>query len=157
MVEIRSHKSLENDDVLHQEDLPIDLVVPAIDQLHLSSFICFGRSIGCYAAIDRRCYGKSSQGSADRSVVCGDRSALTLPFSVVLGISTDRSAACARSIGDGSALLLQFSFAKDCSVLCAISSRFSYMCLNHLYTHKTHQNTLKLEEITTIQDGKCDI
>ena len=49
-------------------------------------------------------------------------------------------------------LLLQ-----DLSVFLDFSSRFPCLFSNHVYTHKTHQNTLKLEEITTIQDGKCDI
>ena len=40
-----------------------------------------------------------------------------------------------------------FSFAPKCSVLCTFSSRFLYLCLNHLYTHKTHQNTLNLRKL----------
>ena len=106
-MEIRSHKSLENDGVLHQEDLPIDRVVPAIDRLRIclaSSDLAdrsaaMPRSIGAvtgnllkvrpidrwYAAIDRRllCLFRSFLEflSFDRLLV-PDRSAMARPFSL---------------------------------------------------------------------------
>ena len=39
-MEIQSLKSLENDDVFHQEVLPIDRLIPAIDRLR----ICLGHT-----------------------------------------------------------------------------------------------------------------
>ena len=129
LVEIRSLKSLENDDVLHQEVLPIDRLIPAIDRLR----ICLGltqtldrwarmlRSIGALAVELRVTW------PIDRLVFC-DRSAIVL---LTLEIPADRSANCARLIGDGSVLYLRFFFAPNCFVLCAFSSRFPYLCLNH--------------------------
>ena len=140
-MEIRSLKNLENNDVLHQEVLPIDQLIPVIDRLR----ICLGhtqmpdrsarmpRSIGSLAVELRVTW------PIDR-LVFRDRSAIVL---LSLEIPADRSANCARSIGDGSVLYLRFSFAPNCFVLSAFSSQFSYLRLNHcaltklIKTHKT--------------------
>ena len=73
----------------------------------------------------------------DRQMSC-DRSAMPLLFGLVIATLADRSANEPRSIGDDSVYVVSFSFAPKCSVLCIFSPRFPYLCLNHLYTHKTH-------------------
>ena len=35
-------------------------------------------------------------------------------------------------------------------------ARFPSVFSNHLYTHETYQNTIKLEDFTTVQVGKCE-
>ena len=87
--------------------------------------------------------------------ICADRSArvwrsigkLSAFYLLFFETPADRSADNPQSIGYSSGFFFLFSFAPKCSVLCTFSSRFLYLCLNNLYTHKTHQNTLNLREL----------
>ena len=100
---------------------------------------CGSRSIGLNSTIDRRCFWLTSRSWADRSA--NEPQSIGIPsafLALVIATSADRSAAIPRSIDDGSVYVVSFSFAPKCSVLCTFSPRFPYLCLNHLYTHKTH-------------------
>ena len=126
-MEIRSHKSLENDGVLHQEDLPIDQLVPAIDRLRIYLGLQWTpdrsapspRSIGALIVILRRNW------PIDR-LLWRDRSAMALSFSAVLQILVDRSVADARPIGDGSAF---------CSSILFRSRLLHFVCFFYLDFH----------------------
>ena len=136
--EFRNLSRLENDVVQLQELWPIDWRLTC----DRSAPTRFSRIL----SRDRSAYIPRSIGASsgwlrvvepiDR-LMTRDRSAMLLPFGLFNATLADRSANEPRSIGDGSVYMISSSFAPKCSVLFTFSPRFPYLCLYHLYTHKT--------------------